>query len=591
MDESLRERARPAPKRLTVTGPPPSIGFLVDCLDDSHYQWAVLRGAMDAAYDRGAHLLCFVGGVLDAPSPDGGARNSVFDLARPKNVDALILLSGSIGKRAGLARLGEYCKRYQAMPVCSVAVELDGMSSVCIDNEVGMQAVLEHLVRVHGTERIAFVRGPQANSEAERRFAVYRGVLEKNGIAYSDQRVVQGDFEQASGKNAVRVLLEDRGLRPQDIGAIAAANDCMAFGVLDELAARGIRVPDEVTVVGFDDAEEARFTLPPLTTVRQPLYEQGRDAVRIVLDQLRNGVRPERVVRHTELVARRSCGCMTAHSSTTRVSEAPGARLGFEASLIRRREIILAEMSRAARGELSAAGAHWDERLLGAFAEQIRAEGSDAFVRAYDELLRRLSASGVDPSVCNDVVSALRSRMVRCLAGDPQRRARAEDLFHEARVMTAHVIDRVQAERRMHTWKSARSLGRAAADIASARDADELALAVRANLPALGIPRCFVLEWGAPEGAGRSARLALVQKPDGRAQAAPSQATYPAGEILRQHVLPKMGEHAFAILPMTFEGKDLGLLVLELGAVDGYLYETLREVFTAVLARASGPAA
>ncbi|MDP9036251.1 MAG: substrate-binding domain-containing protein [Myxococcota bacterium] len=271
MNESLRERARPAPKRLTVNGPQPSIGFLVDGLEDSHYQWAVLRGAMDAAYDRGAHLLCFVGGVLDAPSLDGGDRNSVFDLARPKNVDALILLSGSIGKRTGLHRLGEYCKRYQAMPACSVAVELEGMSSVCIDNEVGMQAVLDHLVRVHGTERIAFVRGPQANSEAERRFAVYRSFLEKNGIAYSEQRVVQGDFEQPSGKNAVRVLLDERGLRPQDIGAIATANDCMAFGVLDELAARGIRVPDQVAVVGFDDAEEARFTLPPLTTVRQPL--------------------------------------------------------------------------------------------------------------------------------------------------------------------------------------------------------------------------------------------------------------------------------------------------------------------------------
>ncbi|MDP9036252.1 MAG: hypothetical protein M3O50_15735 [Myxococcota bacterium] len=156
--------------------------------------------------------------------------------------------------------------------------------------------------------------------------------------------------------------------------------------------------------------------------------------------------------------------------------------------------------------------------------------------------------------------------------------------------MTAHVIDRVQAERRMHTWKSARSLGRAAADIASARDADELAIAVRANLPALGIPRCFILEWRGPEGATRCARLTLVERPDSGAHASLSQVVCPAGEILRQHVLPKMGGHAFAILPMTFEGKDLGLLVLELGAVDGYLYETLREVFTAVFSRAAAPA-
>ena len=156
--------------------------------------------------------------------------------------------------------------------------------------------------------------------------------------------------------------------------------------------------------------------------------------------------------------------------------------------------------------------------------------------------------------------------------------------------MTAHVIDRAQAGRRTHTWKSARSLGRAAADIASARDIDELAFAVRANLPALGIRRCFVLEWCGLSGGARLARLALVQEPAGRTATTKSQATCLASEILRQHVLPVMGEHAFAILPMTFDRKDLGLLVLELGATDDYLYETLREVFSAVRARGQSPA-
>src|SRR5580658_1632407 len=76
----MRNSGRADSKRLTVTAPAPTIGLLVDCLEDS-YQWSVLRGAMDAAYDHGARLLCFVGGVLGAPPWEGGERNGVFDLA------------------------------------------------------------------------------------------------------------------------------------------------------------------------------------------------------------------------------------------------------------------------------------------------------------------------------------------------------------------------------------------------------------------------------------------------------------------------------------------------------------------------------
>src|SRR5690348_6791358 len=101
----MHERVRSAPKRLTGAGPSPSIGLLVDLLDDSPYQWAILQGAMDAAADRGVHLLCFAGGVLGAPTGESGERNGVFELAKQRNVDGLILLSGSIGKRVGAAKL------------------------------------------------------------------------------------------------------------------------------------------------------------------------------------------------------------------------------------------------------------------------------------------------------------------------------------------------------------------------------------------------------------------------------------------------------------------------------------------------------
>jgi phosphoserine phosphatase RsbU/P len=585
----MHERIRPSPKRLTAVGPSPSVGFLVDLLDEGPYQWAVLRGAMEAAHDRGAHLLCFAGGVLGAPRGASGERNGVFELAKPSNVDAVVILSGSVGKHIGPDGLQEYCERYRSIPMCSIGVELKDVSSVRIDNETGMRSVIEHLIGVHGMRRIAFLRGPVPNAEAEQRYRVYLETLQSNGIPFAPELVVSGDFERGSGREAINVLLSERKLPIDAIRAVVAANDSMALGALDELAKRGIRVPDQIAVVGFDDFEESRFALPPLTTVRQPLYELGHDAVCMVLDQLRNGAPPERQVRHAEPVIRRSCGCVGSTSLVSVSSDGPTPTLGFEAALIRRRQIILAEMSRAARGELSGAGPNWAERLLGAFAEEIRGESPDAFVRAYDDFLRRLASNGGDSSVSNDVVSALRARVLGCLAGDSQRHGQAEDLFHRVRIMTAQVTDRMQARLRMRAWTSARALGRAAAAIASGRGLDDLARAVAENLPPLGIARCFAAEYAGGTSEARVARLLLVEKPGGSNSDWTRSATFPAVDILRRAVLPTAGGHAFAVLPITHRDKELGILVLELGAAEGYLYETLREVFTAVLSREHAP--
>jgi DNA-binding LacI/PurR family transcriptional regulator len=583
----MHERHRTPPKRLTGSGPAPTIGFLIDWLEDSRYHWQVLRGAMREAYDRGANLLCFVGGPL-APRDHGDELNWVFDLAKPKNVDAVVVLSGSLGNAVGSEGLTAFCARYRPMPTCSIAIRLPETSSVCIDNENGMRAVIEHLILVHGIKRIAFVRGPAANEEAELRLRVYREVLENNGIAYAPELVVSGEFTQQSGRDAVTTLFVARKLQVSEVGAIAAANDVMALGVIEALRSQGIKVPDQVAVAGFDDIEESRFSLPPLTTVNQPLYEQGREAVRIVLEQLRSATaQPEQAMRHTDLVTRRSCGCLPGSSGNRKSSTPPGTNLGFDAALIRRRQHILADMARAARGEFGTAGAQWDARLLNAVGEQVRGESTDAFVRAYDDLLRRLVSAGSNLSVCNDVISALRTRLVRCI-NDPKRRTQAEDFFHEARIMTTNAMEGVQVERRIRAWSDARSQMQAGAAIVSSRDMNELAQAVRQHLPAAGIPRCFIIRFEEGAGESQGAQVILVEKPDARKSDPIMSATYPGVDILRQAVLPGTDEHAFAVFPTMFRNKQRGVVVLELGAVEGYGYETMRQVFTAALARMVG---
>jgi LacI family transcriptional regulator len=167
----------------------------------------------------------------------------------------------------------------------------------------GMQAT-EHLISL-GHRRIGFIAGPPRLLCSRARLDGYRAALEAAGLDVDRELLRQGDFYHESGFAGGASLL-DAGQPPT---AIFASSDQMALGVHEAVRQRGLRVPDDVSVVGFDDLPEVRWSSPPLTTVRQPLSEMGQLAARTVL-RLAAGERIEslRVELATDLVVRDSTG-------------------------------------------------------------------------------------------------------------------------------------------------------------------------------------------------------------------------------------------------------------------------------------------
>jgi DNA-binding LacI/PurR family transcriptional regulator len=169
---------------------------------------------------------------------------------------------------------------------------------VDVDQLGGVAAAMEHLLQT-GRRRIATISGPQDMVAGLDRLTGYR-----QAMAGSDRRsiVAVGDFTRESGAVAMRQLLAD----DPTLDAVFVANDLMAHGALRTLREAGRRVPDDVAVVGFDDIEMARYTDPPLTTVRQPIEEIGRTIARQLLRQLAGEAIEPALVLPTELVIRGS---------------------------------------------------------------------------------------------------------------------------------------------------------------------------------------------------------------------------------------------------------------------------------------------
>ncbi len=482
----------------------PTIGVLVDWVS-SPYQGELLEGLRGAASSAAVNLLCFVGGSLPADPAIAVARHRVYELCGRHNVDGLLLLSSTLTHQVGQAGLSEYCQRYQSLPLCSIGVELPGHTSLLVDNEVGMREGIVHLMREHGVRRVAFVRGPLANPEAESRVSAYRSALTQNAIAFEPKLVLGGDFTLSSGRQAVQDLAAQYGSRLDGVEAIVASNDAMAAGVLAGLEERGIAVPDQIKVLGFDDVEDARLTRPPLTTLKQPLDKQGREALRSILDALQFAGKPGVVRLPTELVLRRSCGCQGPVPETTH-SRPPEQQLSFEAALMVRRQRILDSMMRAARGSFGAAGKDWQNRLFNALVADARGAQPASFPVVLQDIAEKVSCRRVDLELCDELINVLREKVLPSLGPDLGVRERLEHSFHQARVAVRRTAQRDLMREHLLLARRGRALNQACSNLSSAFDLQELAATIHRDLPRLDID-CCIVALHQSEGGPRAARV------------------------------------------------------------------------------------
>lgn len=263
----------------------------------------------DAIHGRcrqaGHHLLLVYGGPAEAPQPPDAADNAIYALLRPDSADGVIVVASLLSTYSGPSGVVRLAERLAHPATCSIGIELPGVPSLVLDNRPGMEAVVEHLIRDHGRRKIAFLAGTAGNPEATVRFQAYQTVLERHGIAFDPRLVARGHFRANSAKVAMEAILASG----VELDGVVAANDEMATGAIDVLRKRGLRVPQDVPVTGFDDLLLARLGNPPLTTVAQQFEQVADWAVQTIEDQLAGrAVRPYTQIG-ARLVRRQSCGC------------------------------------------------------------------------------------------------------------------------------------------------------------------------------------------------------------------------------------------------------------------------------------------
>ncbi|MEJ6475448.1 LacI family DNA-binding transcriptional regulator [Pseudoalteromonas piscicida] len=243
--------------------------FIIGCLYDNpskSYITRVQSGALEACQKHSYNLL-----IHPCELRGQDLIDNVEQLLTTSRLDGIVLTPPFSDSKELIAFL-----KQRKIPYARVASAIEGDDSISIrsNDEQGAFELTEHLIKLGHTE-IAFIKGHPDHSATENRFSGYQQALAKHGITYRERLVAEGNFSYHSGADSAKAILD---LDPRPT-AVFASNDYMAAAVLKLATQREIKVPEQLSIAGFDNAPIARHIWPGLTTIAQPVEEMTRIAV------------------------------------------------------------------------------------------------------------------------------------------------------------------------------------------------------------------------------------------------------------------------------------------------------------------------
>jgi LacI family transcriptional regulator len=268
-----------------------TIGLILPEISGAFFS-PMLKGIEAGAHEAGYDLL------IHSTQQQTSARRQLGE----HNTDGLLIFTNSLAERE-LERLHNF--NFPMVLLHQTPPEALKIPVITIENKDGAAILVDHLIERHGRRRIVFLQGPDGHEDSDWRERGYHESLEAHNIPFDPDFIAAGGFDDEEAFASMQQLLMD-GL---EFDAVFAGDDDAAIGAMRALKLAGRIVPQDVAVVGFDDVPFARYLSPALTTVRAPIEEVGREAVR-QLAKLMSGEPAEPLtLMRTELVIRESCGC------------------------------------------------------------------------------------------------------------------------------------------------------------------------------------------------------------------------------------------------------------------------------------------
>ena len=526
------------------------IGFVLSNISQgsSRAMWRMAAESAVGEHSEDA-LFIFPGGRLGYSQDEEALRNGIYDLVGPQSLDGAIIWATSMMGAGNPEICLSFVKRVaSSIPAVSMCMPIEGVASVDFDAYGGVYEAVRHLVEKHGEKRIAFLRGPERHRGAVLRYRAYCDALSDCGIAF-DPKLVSAPRGWNDGAEAMEDIIRRNGLSPRmDFTAIVAASDLLILGAERILTQLGLRIPEDIAVVGFNDNEENRQLYFPLTTVQMPIRRLFSESYSIVSDSIDGNAHPsEARLIPTRLIIRRSCGC-------------PDSFGGFEAA---RAAIADADdFRRWLSSQLD------DLQLFEAAQTMLRALYGSASEEEAAAASSRYFEGGGEADAIIEAMKWCDGLLGMSEIGKDRRSGFISALLHDSRKTYAALQSRsVDISKAMNRFKSG---------LLEVRSAAVLPRLMQSAFAEIGISSCFLFLYEDFHFTKLAGGFSGVRVYEGGLR-------FPRSLIHPSELAPIFERGLFVIEPVFYDSEELGYLVIGTAWCDGYVLEDIRASVSSAL--------
>jgi DNA-binding LacI/PurR family transcriptional regulator/signal transduction histidine kinase len=536
------------------------IAFFIDYIGiENTFQLHVLDGVVAVLPEDGVELYIVVGGAISNFSLDrySDRRNAIYELITKEMFDGIIV-STSVGTYTSKEIVSDYLERFDGIPIVFLGPGPENYTQILVDNRKGMEEIVHHFIFDHHYKRIAFIRGPEGNVEAEGRFTAYKTQLAEAGLSFDPELVYTGNFLSDTGTKAVIAFLDERKVH---IDAIIASNDAMVFGAKKELERRGYAIPMEIAIAGFDDTIESSSMLPNITTARQPFALIVKKIFEKLIATIEGKTVEKLELVPAELVIRQSCGCLSGYSNSEKLLYERVDGIDANTFYASRKIIFMQELDTLLSRSSVTIEKEQIEYLLDAFYLHIsRGEAESLCTDLYNALIATVKRK-TDVKFFQDVFTMMRN-LFSPLLTSPSIIEKIENFFHKARLITTDIQIIQKTQYFVDSWKQSDQISIVGEELANIVEIQKLGEVIYRTFPSFYIRNFLFAEYlQGSDGKEKARLIALIRdgvpykSNDNNIIYSPQQ-LFPSDELAFRSNL-------YFVLPLMCQGERLGYVIYE----------------------------